>query len=159
MVVCDEADDAVRAPLAARELGADARVVEVARERAGATRETRADSRKGPEEHRGDAMPEPRLRGLRAVVQQSREHELVVRAELGEAACGALRVTLITAWHREISPRLQHALDRAQKADPPRSMFTRNDAGTRTSGVRMSKRSRAGTKKMSASRMYGPYCS
>ena len=78
----DEPHDAIRGSVGARELGAAPGVIEISRERRSAAGQPGADPRgEAREEHTRDAVPEARGRRLRAIVEETRDDDLVIGAE------------------------------------------------------------------------------
>src|SRR3989442_497895 len=138
----------------ARELGAAARVVEVAREHGIPAREPGPYPwRDAREEHARDAVPEERPRRLRSVVEESRGDELVVRAEGAEDARGLVRVPLVRAGGAEVAHRLLEAVTQVgAQIRPPSRKTVRAFAGVNT----IAARTRKAKKKMNM-RMSGPY--
>ena len=86
----DQPDDTLGRAAAAGLLGAEARVVEVPGKRAGAPAETATCV--GWQQRSEDAMPKARLGRLGAVVQEAREHEIVVASARAEQGGGPLGV-------------------------------------------------------------------
>jgi hypothetical protein len=93
----DKTHDALGRAIFTRHLRAAARVVEVTRERRTAPGETRAHARSEPEQHARDAVPEERVRGFRGVVEEARDDELFIRAQLPKDARGLGRMTVVRA--------------------------------------------------------------
>ena len=82
MVARDEAHNAVRGSVGLRETRTAAGVVQIARERRIAAREASPHARgETREQHSRDAMPELGVRGLRAVVKEASDDDLVVGAQ------------------------------------------------------------------------------
>jgi len=74
----NQANDPLGRAVVARELGAAARVIEVARERRVSCGQLRAYAWREVEQHSSDAMPEKRVRGLGGVVQEAGDDELLI---------------------------------------------------------------------------------
>ena len=153
MVTGNEAHDALRRAVVARELRATARVVEVARERRVAPGEASANARREErEEHPRRAVPEERAGGLRAVVEEPRGDELVVRAEGPEDARGLVRVSLVGAGGPEVADRLLEPVAQVRaQIRPPSRKTVRAFAGVNTIAARIRK-----AKKKMSMRMSGP---
>ena len=91
--------------------GAAVRVVEVQGEGRLASCEPLPQAgREAREQDAGHAVPEPRARRLAAVVQQSREDQLLVRTELAQDRGGALGVPRVAFASDDEADRLLDAL-------------------------------------------------
>src|SRR6267378_1275525 len=136
MVARDQAHNAVGSPVGLRETGTSAGVVEIARERRIAAREASPHARgETRQQHSRDAMPELRVRGLRAVVKEASDDDLVVGTQGAKDPRGLARVALISAGRSQVADRLLHAVEhRSQKPGPAKSR-ARKTAGPKTSVV------------------------
>lgn len=82
MVVRDEAHHTRRPALDLRLRRATACVVEIPSESGLAVRDPLSNTRRETsEEHSADAMPEPRVRWLSTIMQQTSQDQLLIRAE------------------------------------------------------------------------------
>ena len=107
----DETHDAFGRAILTRDLGAAARVIEVAGERRTAAREAHADARSDVEEHARDPVPEERVRGFRGVVEETRDDELLIRAQLPKDAGGLRRVAVVGPGGPEVSSGLLDSVE------------------------------------------------
>ena len=154
MVTRDEAHDAVRGAVALRQFGAAAGMVEIARERRVAAREANPHERSEPrEQHSPDPMPEPGGRGLRPVVQETRDDEFVIRTKLAQDARSLRRVTVVRAGGPEIADCLLDTMEHRTQNPGPAKSRARNRAGPNTTVLN----TRA-PKTRRSSRRIGPYC-
>ena len=153
MVALDESRDARRAAFRSCHRGAATRVIEIQGKRAAATSETGSQPRyERIDKDRQDPVPNSRGFWLRAVVEETREDELVVGAPRSQDLCRPFGVTLIPPRYRDISPRLHDAVDHAQNAPPTRNS-TIARAGRKTI-VLMT----LGASSRTNSSRNGPYC-
>jgi len=155
VVARDEAHDALRGAVGLRQLGAAAGMVEIARERRVAAREANPHERSEPrEQHSRDPMPEPGARGLRPVVQETRDDEFVIRTKLAQDARGLRRVTVVRAGGPEIADRLLDTMEyRTQNLHVPISVVEMKHAGPKTTVLKI-----RAPKNKSRSNRIGPYC-
>jgi len=99
----DEPHDAIRSSVCARELGAAPGVIEISRERRSAAGQPGADPRgEAREEHTRDAVPEARGRRLRAIVEETRDDDLVIGAEPAQDPRRLRRVPVVGARRAEV---------------------------------------------------------
>jgi hypothetical protein len=107
VVTLDEPDNARRGSFGTRQLRAATRVIEIASECGISVREAGAHARrKSRKQHRGDAVPEARARGLGAIVEQTGDDELVIGAHRAQDARGLVRVAVV----RPDWPEVAHGL-------------------------------------------------
>jgi hypothetical protein len=70
------------------------------------------------EQHTRDAMPEERVRGLRGIVQEAGDDELLVGAESSKDARGLRRMTIVRTRRADVPRRLADPVEHLRRSRP-----------------------------------------